>query len=168
MDNVKNNREYDALTKELELQKLEIQLSEKKIKEAKFSLEGKKETLKAAEEKFASKKENLVVKKGELEKIIAKTEKDEEKLRKKSVKQRKVIEERLLKAYDKVRGSYRNGLAVVTLARNSCGGCFNQIPPQVQLEIGMRKKILACEHCGRVLVDDNVLEVEPVAAPESK
>jgi len=159
MDNVKNNREYDALTKEIEMQKLEIQLSEKKIKEATGYLDSKKETKVSAGERLTGKKEALEEKKVELEKIISKTEKEEEKLKKKAVKQRKNIEDRLLKAYDKVRTTYRNGLGVVTVQRNSCGGCFNKIPPQLQLEIGMRKKIIACEHCGRILVDDNILVV---------
>lgn len=159
MDNVKNNREYDALTKELELQKLEIQLSEKKTRETKAQVPAKAETLKATEERLDSKKKDLELKRVELEKIIVKTEKDEEKLSKKSVKKRKIVEDRLLFAYDKVRSTYRNGLAVVTVERNSCGGCFNKIPSQLQLELGVHKKIIACEHCGRVLVDDNILDV---------
>ena len=159
MDNVKNNREYDALTKELELQKLEIQLSEKKGREAKALIPSKQETLKTNEDRYESKKADLELKKVELEKIILKTEKDEEKLRKKSERKRKQVEDRLLLSYDKVRTAYRNGLAVVHIARNSCGGCFNKIPPQLQLELGLRKKINACEHCGRILVDDNILQV---------
>ncbi|MFZ1299283.1 MAG: C4-type zinc ribbon domain-containing protein, partial [Saprospiraceae bacterium] len=93
-------------------------------------------------------------------KIIEKTEKEEATLSKKSEKFRKVIESRLLIAYNNIRKRYRNGLAVVPIKRNACGGCFNQVPPQVQLEIGLRKKIIACEHCGRVLVDDQIMEVE--------
>lgn len=158
MDNVKNNREYDALSKELELQRLEIQLSEKKIREARVLIENKKETLDAAKERLDSKNKDLETKKVELEKIIEKTEKEEEKLKRKSEKAKKSVEPRLVKSYDKVRTAYRNGLAVVTVQRDSCGGCFNQIPPQVQLEINMRKKIIACEHCGRILVDDHILE----------
>ena len=157
MDNVKNNREYDALQKELELQRLEIQLSEKKIRETNGLIHNKQETLKIAEERLAQKKTDLDTKKVELEKIIEKTGKDEIALKKKSEKTMKKVDERLLKAYLKVRKSYRNGLAVVTVERDSCGGCFNKIPPQVQLEIGMRKKIIACEHCGRVLVDTNIM-----------
>ena len=106
------------------------------------------------------KQEQLGEKKVELEKIIEKTEKEEEKLIKQSTKAKKGIEDRLMKAYVKVRSAYRNGLAVATVQRNSCGGCFNKVPPQVQLEIGMRKKIIACEHCGRILVDDNILTGE--------
>lgn len=159
MDNVKNNREYDALSKELELQRLEIQLSKKKIKEAEGQLEKKVETLNVNEERFAAKSKELETKRVELQEIIEKTEKEEEKLQKKSEKARKKIEDRLLKAYSKIRENYRNGLAVVKVERDSCGGCFNKIPPQVQLEIAMRKKIIACEHCGRILVDDMIHEV---------
>lgn len=161
-DNVKNDREYNALQKELEIQKLEIQLSEKKIKELRAMIVNKQETLKATQERLDQKNKDLSLKKVELEKIIEKTEKDTEKLLKKSEKAMKKIDDRLLKAYLKVRKAYRNGLGVVTVERDACGGCFNQIPPQVQLEIAMRKKIIACEHCGRVLVDSNILEAEPV------
>ncbi len=169
MDNVKNNREYDALSKELELQRLEIQLSEKKGRESGVQLQNKKETLAAAEERIADKKKALEVKKEELEKIIAKTEKEEEKLKRKSEKQKKSVEDRLLKAYVKVRSAYRNGLSVVTISRSSCGGCFNKIPPQLQLEIAQRKKIVACEHCGRVLVDENIMtSLEELEAIENE
>lgn len=158
LDEVKNNREYDALMKELELQKLEIQLSNKRIKEMDLKIDAKKETLKEAEERLASKEKDLETKKVELEKIIEKTNKQEAKLQKESTKAKKTIEDRLLNAYEKVRGAYRNGLAVVTVQRNSCGGCYNKIPPQLQLEISQRKKVIACEHCGRILVDDHLLE----------
>ena len=164
MDEVKNNREFDALTKEIELQKLEVQLSNKRIKEVESQIAMKKETRTIADEKLNAKKADLDVKKVELEKIIEKTEKNEEKLRKKSERQKKVIPERLLKAYMKIRTTYRNGLGVVFVERNSCGGCFNKIPPQIQLEIGMLKKIIACEHCGRVLVDKTIMTGEKVEA----
>ncbi len=164
LDDVKNNREYEALVKELELQKLEIQLSEKKIRQAQQDIENKDETLKATEERKARKDKELDAKKVELKEIITKTEKDEKVLRKRSEEARKHVESRLMKAYDKIRTSYRNGLAVVHVERNSCGGCFNKIPPQVQLEISMRKKIIVCEHCGRILVDDNIMEVETATA----
>ena len=171
MDNVKNNREYDALSKELELQRLEIQLSEKKSREVMAQLSAKQETRRTAEGRLAQKKEDLKTKKIELESIIEKTVKEEEKLQKKSEKAQKHIEPRLLKAYKKIRGAYRNGLAVVTIERNACGGCFNKIPPQVQLEISLMKKIIACEHCGRVLVDDHIAGIiRPVVveAPKKK
>ena len=160
MDNVKNNREYDALSKELELQKLEVQLSQKKIKETEALLESKNATLDEAKAKLDEKKAELVTKKEELDQIIEKTDKEESKLSRKSTSQRKKIADLLLKSYDRIRTRYKNGLAVVTVERNSCGGCFNSIPPQMQLEIGRRKKILACEHCGRVLVDDNILHYD--------
>jgi uncharacterized protein len=162
LDDVKNNREYDALSKEIEMQKLEIQLSEKKIREAKEGITSKEELLVTAKEKLDEKQKNLDQKKVELDKIIAKTEKDEDKLVKVSEKARKKIDERLLAAYDKIRNNYRNGLAVVTVERDACGGCFNQIPPQKQLEISLSKKVIACEHCGRVLVDAEIIN-----APES-
>lgn len=158
LDNVKNNREYDALTKEIEMQKLEIQLSEKKIKETSVSKENKEEVLGAAQEKLEKRQKNLETKKVELTDIIAKTEKQEAKLKKQSEKAKEQIEPRLLKAYNKIRKTYRNGLAVVTISRGACGGCFNLIPAQVQIEIGVMKKIIACEHCGRVLVDDTIAE----------
>ena len=157
LDNVKNNREFEALTKEIELQKLEIQLSEKKIGDAQKNANAKEEVLQTAEANLDERKNDLEVKKVELEKIIEKTDKQEQKLRKKSKSARSNIEERLLKSYDKIRNNYKNGLAVVTVERDSCGGCFNRIPPQIQLEIGLRRKIIACEHCGRVLVDENIL-----------
>ncbi|TXB62026.1 zinc ribbon domain-containing protein [Phaeodactylibacter luteus] len=161
LDNVKNNREYDALMKELEMQNLEIQLSEKKIRGAEKERERKEETLKATEDRLAGKQKDLETKKVELEEIIKKTEKEEQALRKASEKARKGIEARLLKAYDRTRTNYRNGLAVVTVERSACGGCFNMIPPQLQLEIAMSKKIIACEHCSRILVDDSIAaEVE--------
>lgn len=154
LDKVKNNREFDALNKEIELQKLEIQLMEKKSREANLAKGNKAEALKAIEDKIELREKDLKVKKDELESIIEKTEKEEEKLIKDSVKERKEIEPRLLKAYDKIRTSYRNGLAIAVVKRESCGGCFNKIPPQKQIEIGMMKHIVACEHCGRILVDE--------------
>jgi len=156
LDDVKNNREYEALTKEIELQSLEIQLSEKRIKEANDQKLAKTETLEGTTERKESKEKDLVTKKAELEKIITKTEKEEKGLRKESEKARENIEERMLKYYDKTRAAYRNGLAVVTHRRSSCGGCFNRIPPQLQIEIGDRKEIITCEHCGRVLVDPEI------------
>lgn len=156
LDNVKNNREYDALMKELEMQNLEIQLSEKKIRGVEKDKERKAETLAANQERLDRKAKDLATKKVELEEIIKKTEKEEQKLRKEADKWRKKIEDRLLRAYDRTRTNYRNGLAVVTVERNACGGCFNMIPPQLQLEIAMQKKIIACEHCSRVLVDDTI------------
>jgi len=159
LDEVKNNREFEALQKEIELQSLEIQLSQKRINEAAVEKEKKNEILGTTQEKLDAKQADLTEKKEELEKIIVKTEKEEKTLSNKSDKQKKHIEPRLLKAYDKARNAYRNGLAVVTYRRGSCGGCFNRIPPQMQIEIGMRKEILACEHCGRILVDHEIAGV---------
>ncbi len=158
LDNVKNNREFDALTKEIELQKLEIQLSQKKIREATITRDTKKEALDTILAKLGSRSKDADNKKVELSKIIEKTEKEEAKLLKESDKARKEIDERLLTSYDKIRKTYRNGLAVVTVARGACGGCFNRIPPQLIIEIGVMKKIIACEHCGRVLIDEAILE----------
>src|SRR5690606_22208770 len=156
LEDVKNNREYEALSKELELQSLEIELSEKRIRDDKAKIESKKEVLEAAQARLDEKQETFELKKSELDKIISKTEKDEKRLEAQSAKQREKIESRLMKAYDKVRTSYRNGLAVVTVERNSCGGCFNKIPPQTQLEISLMNKVIVCEHCGRILVDQSI------------
>ena len=164
LDDVKNNREFEALSKEIELQKLEIELFEKHIRQAKGKIEGKQETQTVAEEKLESLKKNLEVKKEELKEIIANTEKQEKNLHKDSEKARKKIEDRYLKAYDKIRSTFRNGLAVVTVARDACGGCFNRIPPQQQIEISMRKNIMGCEHCGRILVDEKMMETEEAAS----
>ena len=150
--NVRNNREYESLSKEIEFQTLEIQLSEKRIKENKFAIDNKKEILVEADARLAGRQADLDAKKGELDEIIAETEKDEKELMKKSSAARENIDERLLFAYDKLRSNSKNGLAVVQIVRNSCGGCFNSIPPQRQMEIEMRKKITICENCGRILV----------------
>lgn len=156
MNNVKNNREYEALMKETEMQRLEIQLSDKKAGSSSRELETKQAALDMTKEKQASKQVLLTVKQDELKSIIAKTEKDEKKLRRQSDKQRKDIEARLLRAYDKIRNTYRNGLSVVTVERDACGGCYNAIPPQQQLEISQRKRVMICEHCNRILVDHGI------------
>lgn len=163
LDEVKNNREYDALTKELELQKLEVELSEKRKGDLAEKIEEKKGQIAETEGRKSEKAELLKVKKDELSKIIEKTEAQEKKLEKEAVKQRELIEDRFLKAYDKLRKSYRNGLAVVRVERDACGGCFNKIPPQQQLEINMMNKVLTCEHCGRIFVDDTIAGVEEMA-----
>ena len=164
LEEVRNDREFKALQSEIDLAKLDIQLSEKKVREAKAGLESKKDGLAVAEAKLEAKQKELDAKKVELQGIIEKTEQEESRLRAQSEKARKGIVERLLKAYDKTRRTYRNGLSVVTVERNSCGGCFNNVPPQVQLEIGVHKKIIACEHCGRILVDHSIAYPEPVEA----
>lgn len=158
MDDVKNSRMFESLQKEIDLARLDIQLSLKKMRDAEMNVDARKDTLRTAEIRVEARRKDLEVKREELAKIIEKTEKDEERLTKKSDKARKNIEDRLLRAYDKIRTSYRNGLAVAPITRNACGGCFNQIPPQLQLEIGLHKKVVACEHCGRILIDESIRE----------
>ena len=155
---VRNNREYDSLGKEVEFQNLEIQLAEKRIKEGKFAIETKSAVVEESKKLYKERKKDLDLKKKELDDIIAETEKEEKDLMKKSEAAAKVIEERLLKAYRRIRGNARNGLAVVHMERGSCGGCFNAIPPQRQLDIASHKKIIVCEHCGRILVDESIVE----------
>ncbi|HEY0272664.1 MAG TPA: C4-type zinc ribbon domain-containing protein [Chitinophaga sp.] len=155
-DNVKNSREFEAITKEVEMQQLEIKLSEKHIKDATEEIREKMRILENAKKAIAEKENNLKHKKGELEKIVAETDKEENEIRKESEEARQKVEPRLLAAYEKIRSNYRNGLAVVTVSRDACGGCFNAIPPQRQAEIRQRKKIIVCEHCGRILVDNDL------------
>lgn len=157
---VRNNREYDSLTKEIEFQNLEIQLSEKRIKEYKLQLVTKAEMIEKAAEDLKEKKKELKAKKSELDEIIAETEKEEEALLKRSRASEKSIEDRLLNAYKRIRMNARNGLAVVPVQRDACGGCFNKIPPQRQLDIRASKKIIVCEHCGRILVDPELVGVD--------
>jgi len=159
-DNVRNNREYDSLTKEIEFQNLEVQLAEKKINEFTANVEAKNEVLDESKGVLKERKDDLKFKKKELDDIVAETEKEEKKLVSKSNKAEKVIEERLLTAYKRIRGNARNGLAVVSVERDSCGGCFNKIPPQRQMDIRLHKKIIICEHCGRILVDPEISSVE--------
>ena len=151
---VKNNREYDALTKEVEIQNLEIQVCEKKIREFGFDIASKTEIYEKALADLDARKKDLEIKKGELETITAETEKDEQTLNVRAQTAETSIEERLLTAYNRLRNNANNGLGVVTIDRDSCSGCFNQIPPQRQLDIRQRKKIIVCEHCGRILVDE--------------
>lgn len=157
-DNVKNNREYEAITKEVEMQTLEMKLNEKQIKEANEKIKERNAVLELAKKTIKEKESNLKHKKTELEKIIADTDKEEKQLEKQSVKASEDVDPRLLTAYEKIRKTYRNGLAVVSIERDSCGGCFNVIPPQRQAEIRQHKKIIVCEHCGRVLVDSDLFE----------
>jgi len=152
-DNVKNNREFEAINKEIEMQTLEIKLCEKHIKDATEEIAEKARQLEIAKKAVANKEGHLSGKKGELEKIIAETEKEEKHYNKEAEKARSHADERLLTSYDRIRKNYRNGLAVVAVERDSCGGCFHAIPPQKQSEIKLRKKIMVCENCGRILVD---------------
>lgn len=155
--NVRNNREYDSLTKEIEYQNLEIQLCEKRIKESKIALEIKKDAIEKAKKALEERHHDIDVKRSELKDITAETEKEENALIDKSNQNQNIIEHRLLTAYKRIRQSARNGLAVVTVERDACGGCFNKIPPQRQLDIRQRKKIIVCEYCGRILVDNDLV-----------
>lgn len=162
-DNVKNNREFEAINKEIEMQTLEVKLAEKHIKDATEDIAEKGKQLEVAKKAVATKEANLKGKKGELEKIIAETDKEEKSYNKLAAAARELVDERLLVSYDRIRKNYRNGLAVVPVERDSCGGCFNAIPPQKQSDIKQRKKIIVCENCGRILVDDelnNAVEIK--------
>jgi predicted nucleic acid-binding Zn-ribbon protein len=166
--NVRNNREFDSLTKEMEYQALEIELSEKRIKEYQAKIEGKKELNDAALSKLEETRNELTHKKNELDEIIAETEKEEKELQELSKKAEGVIEDRLLTAYKRIRENARNGLAVVPVQRSACGGCFNKIPPQRQLDINSHKKIIVCEHCGRILIDPKMAGIEEVVEEKPK
>ena len=158
LKNIKNNREFSSLTKELEYKTLEIQLNEKQMSELNAKTLHKDEVINEVKAQVADKEEELAVKNKELAAIIKETEKEEKVLLKKSEKAQEVIEERILKSYTRIRSKVANGLAVVSVDRNACGGCFNQIPPQRQLDVQMHKKVIVCEHCGRILVDSNILD----------
>jgi predicted nucleic acid-binding Zn-ribbon protein len=156
-NNVRNNREYDSLSKEIEFQTLEIELCNKKIREFSAQVTEKKEVMDEAQTMLDERKRDLDSKKSELEDITRDTQKEEENLIGNSEELQTKIEERLLTAYKRIRSNARNGLAVVSVQRDACGGCFNQIPPQRQLDIRSRKKIIVCEYCGRILVDDEIV-----------
>lgn len=172
--NVRNNREFDSISKEIEFQKLEIELCEKRIKEFTAEASSKKTQIEKSDAVLADKKIDLEAKKSELDAIVSETQLEEDKLNAKSAEYKTKIEERLINAYTRIRGNARNGLAVVTVERDACGGCFNKIPPQRQMDIRTRKKIIVCEYCGRVLVDryivdyDNSLEKADIEAAEAK
>jgi predicted nucleic acid-binding Zn-ribbon protein len=166
--NVRNNREYDSLSKEIEFQSLEIELAEKRIKEYKEKIEAKQEVNDQAKTKLEETKKELEHKKNELDEIIAETEKEEKALQKESKKAEEVIEDRLLAAYKRIRDNARNGLAVVPVERSACGGCFNKIPPQRQLDINTHKKVIVCEHCGRILIDPKMAGIEEVVEEKPK
>jgi predicted nucleic acid-binding Zn-ribbon protein len=154
--NVKNNREFEAINKEIEMQTLEERLAEKHIKDAQEEIADKAKLLENAKKAVSNKEGNLKHKKGELEKIIGETEKEENHYRKQATEAREKVDPRLLASYDRIRKNYRNGLAVVPVLRDACGGCFNAIPPQKQSEIKQRKKIIVCENCGRILIDSEL------------
>lgn len=151
--NVRNNREYDAITKEVELQTLEIQICEKRIKEAQEVIEGKKSEIEETKKLMDERNEDLESKQKELSVITSENVEREQKLKSEHDKAAGKVEERLLKSYIKIRNNAQNGLAVVSVTRNACGGCFNIVPPQRQAEIREKKKIIVCEHCGRILAD---------------
>jgi hypothetical protein len=159
-NNVRNNREFDSLSKEIEYQTLEIELNEKRIKEFAVQSKEKAENIEDSRKTLDERKNDLQMKKSELEDITSDTQKEEENLLKKRQEYELIIEERLLTAYKKIRKNARNGLAVVSVERDACGGCFNQIPPQRQLDIRSRKKIIVCEYCGRILVDMDLVAEE--------
>jgi len=157
-DNVKNNREYEAITKELEMQTLEVKLAERHIKDANEEIAEKARSLDQIKKIISNKEANLKVKKGELDKIIAETEKEEQEFRAHSDKARAAVDARLLTSFDRIRKNFRNGKAVVPVLRDACGGCYNAIPPQRQSEIRQHKKIIVCENCGRILVDEEHMQ----------
>lgn len=159
-NHVRNNREFDSLSKEIEFQKLEIELSEKRIREFTAELYTKKESITTSATYLKERDEDLDRKRKELEEITAETKIEEEKLKSKSEKIENFIEARLLTAFKRIRKNARNGLAVATVQRDACGGCFNKIPPQRQMDIASRKKIIVCEYCGRILVDKDILDTE--------
>ena len=153
---IRNSREFDALSKEIEIQSLEIQIAEKKIKELSAQKEMRSTESLTLTEQLGERRNDLDKKRTELDGIVAETEEEEKQLIKEAEKASKKIEARLLGAYQRIRGNARNGLAVVSVQRDACGGCFNHIPPQLQMDIRLRKKITVCEHCGRILVDSDM------------
>jgi len=171
LNDVRNNREYDTLSKEIEFQSLEIELCNKKISEAQRRIAEKSEELAQNESIVEGKKGDLAVKKSELSEIMEETRAEEEKLREKAHMLEEKIEPRLLTSFKRIRKNARNGLGVVYVQRDACGGCFNKIPPQRQLDIKMHKKIIVCEYCGRILVDPELAGVKvekPVVAEDKK
>lgn len=158
--NVRNNREFDSISKEIEFQNLEIELCEKRIREFNSEITNKKALVENSDKVFADKQADLEGKKGELEAIVSETKIEEEKLINQSESFKGKIEERLLTAYTRIRSNARNGLSVVTVERDACGGCFNKIPPQRQMDIRSRKKVIVCEYCGRILVDKYIVDYD--------
>ena len=168
MDNVRNNREYDSLNKEIEFQQLDVELNQKKIREAEDSVRQKNEELAESQEAVTERRTDLDIKKSELEEIVSETKAEEEKLRERSKNLELQIEPRLLAAFKRIRRNSRNGLGIVYVQRDACGGCFNKIPPQRQLDIRMRKKIIVCEYCGRIMIDPELAGVKLDKPAEEK
>ena len=160
-ENVRNNREYDNLSKEIEFQSLEIELCEKRIREFTATLENKQIEQKKSADQLTERKLDLEQKKGELNEIVSETKHEEEVLREHAKQIELLIEPRLLTAFKRIRKNARNGLGVVYVQRDACGGCFNKIPAQRQLDIRLRKKIIVCEYCGRILVDQELAGIIP-------
>lgn len=167
-ENVRNNREYDFLTKEIEFQTLEIELCEKRIREFTFQEQEKGKELENSEALLDERNKDLELKKTELEEIVAETKQEEEILREKVKELEVKIEPRLLQSFKRIRKNSRNGLGIVYVQRDACGGCFNKIPPQRQLDIRLRKKIIVCEYCGRIMIDPELAGVTTEAKAESK
>ena len=170
LNDVKNNREYDTLSKEIEYQTLEIELCNKKIKEANFKIEEKKGELAQNQEIIEDRRQALEVKKNELDEIMEETRAEEDKLKQKVKDLEVKIEPRLLTSFKRIRKNARNGLGIVYVQRDACGGCFNKIPPQRQLDIKMHKKIIVCEYCGRILIDPELagVKIDKVTGQEEK
>ena len=168
LNEVKNNREYDMLTKEIEFQNLEIELQNKKTNEEKKAIESKQNDINNVTNTLAERQADLNVKKSELDEIVSETKVEEEKLREKAKALEVTIEPRLLTAFKRIRKSSRNGLGIVYVERDACGGCFNKIPPQRQLDIRMRKKIIVCEYCGRIMIDPELAGVQIEKPAEDK
>lgn len=160
LNDVKNNREYDTLTKEIEFQELEIELCNKKIKEAVVKIEECKRDLEKTEQSISEREEDLNEKRDELDEIMQETREEEEKLKAKAKDLETKIESRLLTSFKRIRKNARNGLGIVYVQRDACGGCFNKIPPQRQLDIKMHKKIIVCEYCGRIMIDPELAGVK--------
>ena len=165
---VKNNREYDMLSKEIEFQTLEIELQNKKIGEARAGIEKRLQEIEECKAVLDDRQQALAEKKAELDDIVAETKAQEEKLREKGKMLEVQIEPRLLTAFKRIRKNSRNGLGIVYVQRDACGGCFNKIPPQRQLDIRMRKKIIVCEYCGRIMIDPELAGVKPAETQEEK
>lgn len=168
LDNVRNNREYDMINKEIEYQNLEIQLAEKRINEAKQAEKRNQELIAKSQEELENRTQDLEVKKNELDEIVIETKAEEDKLREKAKTLELTIEPRILQAFKRIRKNSRNGLGIVYVQRDACGGCFAKIPPQRQLDVRMRKKVIVCEYCGRILIDPELAGVTPDAPKEEK
>ena len=168
LDNVSNNRQYDLLSKEIEYQTLEVELAEKKMREANEALETRQVDLAQAIKDLDERNNDLVEKKAELEEIVAETKHEEERLREKSKELETKIEPRLLKSFKSIRKNTRNGLGIVYVQRDACGGCFNHIPPQRQLDIKAHKKIIVCEYCGRIMIDPELAGVVVTPKDDAK